>query len=42
MRKSGYELYSDKAVGIAAAGKETGFIRGIRYAFELFLEVLKV
>lgn len=42
MQKSEYELYRDKAFDIAATGEEAGFIRGFRYAFELFLEVLGV
>lgn len=41
MKETDAAEYCDKAFHIAGAGEEAGFVRGFRYAFELFLEMIK-
>lgn len=42
MQEPDYAEYRDKAFLFANAGEEAGFVRGVRYTFELFLELLEV
>lgn len=39
--ESDYAGICDIAFAIAGAGEEAGFVRGVRYAFELFLELIE-
>lgn len=41
MNDDEYRRYRDKVFQIAAVGEEKGFVRGFRFAFQLFLECIK-
>lgn len=36
-----YERYRDKAIRIASAAEESGFVRGFKYAFRLMMECIR-
>lgn len=41
MDKNEYEHYKDKIFRAASVAEESGFVRGFRYAFRLFLECME-